>query len=363
MIKKVMILAGRDEMYLNNLKFYLMENAPQLDLITFTNVDKLNQYLAGDPLVDILVIDETMAGDRINAGTSVEAKILLSGSMVPLDGFEMVKKYQKVGNLLNDILLKYAEKTGTADVIHGEKRTKIVSFYSPAGGTGKTTLALALASASAKSGMRTFYLNLEGIDSVRNILAPTHGTMSDVLLALKAKGMRADIKVAACAGQDVNGGFYYLPGVESISEYEETNGDELKSLVETLRDLGEYDLIVLDIDSGFSSKIHNVLDCSNIIFVPVVSNTAAVAKVRRLLRESELHHMYNKFFVKMHMIINQTNMGGNNQEIENSGIMNELPCCASVGYSKLLTKWEKLIASGEALVPVMKPLFQVIQDN
>ncbi|MCI8512323.1 MAG: hypothetical protein HFE83_10080 [Lachnospiraceae bacterium] len=40
----------------------------------------------------------------------------------------------------------------------------MAAFYSPAGGAGKTTLSLAMASAAAKAGMRTLYLNLEEID-------------------------------------------------------------------------------------------------------------------------------------------------------------------------------------------------------
>ena len=62
------------------------------------------------------------------------------------------KKYQKTQNLLNDILLKYAEKSGSAEAIRGKSNTRMIAFYSPAGGSGKTALSLGLASSMAAEG-------------------------------------------------------------------------------------------------------------------------------------------------------------------------------------------------------------------
>ena len=45
MVRKKLILADKDEMYLNNLANFFMEKSPQLDLITFSRQDRLAEYL------------------------------------------------------------------------------------------------------------------------------------------------------------------------------------------------------------------------------------------------------------------------------------------------------------------------------
>lgn len=159
-----------------------------------------------------------------------------------------------------------------------KSNTRAVAFYSPAGGSGKTTLSLAMASACGAAGLRTFYLNLEEIDSVKGTLVPSVGTLSDVFLALKTKGMNVGVKLAACAVQERTGGFYYLSGVESISEYEEITGDEMRRLVETICSLSEYDVVIIDVTSSFSEKTLAVLNEADIVFVPVLSEENSIAK-------------------------------------------------------------------------------------
>lgn len=362
MVRKKLILADKDEMYLNNLANFFMEKSPQLDLITFSRQDRLEEYLGCGESADILAVDEAMAEAGIGADTAIAVKLVLSVSMTPIEGYENVKKYQKSENLLNEILMKYAEKTGTAEVIKGKSTTKIAAFYSPVGGSGKTTLALAMATGAARAGQRVFYLNLESVDSVADILAPTNGNMSDVLLALKTKGMRADIKLAASAAKEMNAGFYYVSGVESISEYEEIGGGEISSLLDTLRGLSEYDLLVLDLDSGFSEKTRDILECADIIFSPVISNAASVSKLKRMLRESELHNLYSNLFAKWNLVVNQVGITGIGVEIQKSGLLNELPCCAAVASSRIFMSWSELLRSGDLMLQVMEPLIQAVKS-
>ena len=99
-----------------------------------------------------------MADQEMAACPNVPVKIALSSGLGGAEGFESVKKYQKTENLLNEILLKYAELTGSAEAIKGSSHTRTAAFYSPAGGTGKSVLALGMAAAGARTGCKTLYL-------------------------------------------------------------------------------------------------------------------------------------------------------------------------------------------------------------
>ena len=50
-------------------------------------------------------------------------------------------------------------------------------------------------------------------------------------LRLKTKGMNVGIKLETCVEKEGNSGFFYLSGVESISEYEEITKEDIQKLI------------------------------------------------------------------------------------------------------------------------------------
>lgn len=360
MIKRTIILADGDEVYLERLSNYFMEKAPQLDLLLFTDKTLLLQYLSGSQ-ADILVVGENFADSQIS-GAAAGVKLVLSGSMTPVEGFELVRKYQKTEGLLNEILLKYAEATGSSEAIKGSSHTKTAAFYSPAGGTGKTVLALGMAAAAVKMGYRTLYLNLEEIDSVREVLGGTPGSLSDIFLALKTKGMNVGIKLASCVGQEPSAGFFYLSGVESISEYGEMKEEDLARLIDIIRGQSEYDVVVLDLSSGFSKKTVKILEQADVIFAPIVCEESAVSKMSRLLREGDLHEDYSHLFEKMSMIINRAGADSAGL-LQQHGILNRIRCEAWIGTAGIFSSKQILLRSGDSLPGLYQPLFKRLMEG
>ena len=150
------------------------------------------------------------------------------------------------------------------------------------------------------------------------------------------------VKLAACAVQERTGGFYYLSGVESISEYEEITGDEMRRLVETICSLSEYDVIIIDVSSSFSEKTLAVLNEADIIFVPVLSEENSIAKMIRFLDEASLHEKYNGIFNKMALVVNQSAVSGVGKELLESGLLNRIPCSGAVAASPVFRKYSDI---------------------
>ncbi len=358
MIKAKMILADSDEMYLNSLSDYFIEHAPQFELSIFSQEDKLLKYLKNGGSADIFVVDEAMATQELCLLAKDATKIALSALMPEPEGYAAIKKYQKSQALVNNILLRHAENTGKTEALVGKSHTQVAAFYSPAGGTGKTVLSLATATAAANMGLRVLYLNLEEIDSVGGVLGRTAGSLSEVYLALKTRGMNAGVKLAAGVGQAQGGGFYYLSGVDSVSEYEEVDGTDIMKLIETVKALADFDLAILDLSSGFDEKTKKTLECADAIFVPVVSEAGSIEKMKRFLAEAERHRMYDSIFKKMNLVINKAALAGGTGELGASGIMNEIPCCAAVAASPVFERYGSVVSAGEALRPSMEPIVQ-----
>lgn len=361
MHKKKIILADYDEMYLSNLSNYFMEKNAQLEISAFTKKDKLYQYLSENGQADILAVDEMLAKPELTEITPNSTHVALSTSMNPIPGYVLVKKYQKTETLLSEILLRHAECTGSIETIKGSSHTKVIAFYSPAGGTGKTSLALALSAACIKDGMSVFYLNLEEIDSIKDLFAPSPGSLSELFLSLKTKGANVGVKLASCAGTEPNAGFCYLSGVDSISEYGEITGAELRQLFRVFRTLAEYDCVIVDLSSGFSEKSRAVMEEADMIFVPILSAEPAIVKMLRFMEEAGIHEEYQAMFQKMRLIVNQSPVSGIGKEIRESGLLNRLPCCAALGASPLFIRRMDVLRSGDVLRQMLEPLLQEIR--
>lgn len=355
MKKKTMVLADSDEIYLERLSNYFMEKSPQLELNIFTDSNLLKHYLETEK-ADILAVDEKMADEDIAASNHVPVKIALSSGQDHVDGFEVVKKYQKTENLLTDILLKYAEITGSAETIKGSSNTRTAAFYSPAGGTGKSVLALGMAVVGAKSGYRTLYLNLEEVDSVKSVLKRTPGSLSDLFLALKTKGMNVGIKLASSIGQEPSSGFFYVSGVDSISEYGEVDGADLSRLVQTVKNQADYDMVVLDLSSDFSERTLKILELSDVIFAPVTPEEGAVSKMNRLLDEAAFHDMYHGLFQKMYLIENRIVPPHWDAELKESGLLNRIDCAGIFGEIPAFHKKAGILTSADTFIASYQPL-------
>lgn len=363
MIKKIMLLADTDERYVKELSYFFMENVPQMELLTFTKKEKLMQYLNQKNHVDIIVADEKLVDLSLKELTPDTTRIAMSVSWVPIDGFELVKKYQRMESLLEMVLLKYAEKNGSLEAVKGNSHTKMATFFHPAGGTGKTTLSLALATAGAKAGYRTLYLNLEDIDSVYDVFAKTEGSLSDVFLALKTKGMNPGIKLKGSVGREASAGFYYLSGVESVSEYDEIRDEEMQILFAAIEELADYDLVVVDPNSCFAGRTKEVLKKADAIFVPVTGEEGNIVKLQRLLQESQLHGVYDSLFQKMYMVVNKVRESTGKALFIPEVVRSQIPFCTSIAASGILKTWKNIFLSDEQMLRIMEPVLQIVMEK
>lgn len=356
MSKKRLLLADTDEHFLRELSYYFMERVPQFELIIFTEPEKMYQYLELNGQADVIIVDEELAGERLSALTEGRTRIAFSTGKTLPEGYGIVKKFQRMETLASAVLVQYAEDSNTLDTIRGNSNTRITCFYSPGGGTGKTVLSLAAAAASVKMGIRTLYLNLEEIDSISDCMGKTPGNLSDLYLSLKTKGRNAGVRLKSALGVDPSAGFSFVSGVESISEYEEINGEDMEKLFGAVRELAAFDLVIVDLSSGFGAMERAALREADRILVPAVSRTG-LSKLERILRETALHDRYEPFIDKMSLIINRVT-GRNDVDRIPGAVKDQISCCACVTESAVLADPSTVLRSGEVLVPVMEPVIR-----
>ena len=199
MAKLNLIIADYDENYIRGLSEYINSNhSVSFAVNCFTKADSFIRYLKEEPSADILVVSPDFY-DISTPLSQVNLKVLLSPGALSREypDFKVISKYSTGEKLLGEVLHLYS-KSNPKEIRTPSysKSTVIIGVYSPAGGTGKTTIATALSRQIAELGMESFYLNLESIQST-GVFFNLFGTrnLSYVFYYIKEKSTNLSFKM------------------------------------------------------------------------------------------------------------------------------------------------------------------------
>jgi len=361
MAKINIVIADSDELYLNHLTNYLIEHMNTFEVCSFTSKDSLIKYV-GDKSnkIDIIAFTEDLMDGTISVA-NVPAKILLSdGSFTELE-FESVNKFQKAEKFINDILMIYAEKTGRVEAVStGDKDTKIVGFFSPVGGAGKTTLAVATAYALASQGKRVFYLNAEKINSTYNVLNEGNsGSLSDLYLTVKTKGANIGLRIIANKFTDVNTNISYINPSESSLEINELTLEEFEKLIKEFEQLREFDVVIVDFDSEFNKDKIEILNCMDRIIVPFTSENLSLAKTGLFIKELGMYDELKEIAEKSVFVLNKSN-AQSIPALQSSGALGNCEVRANIAITPVFADLKNLLHSGNMVLQVMAKVIETI---
>ncbi len=362
MAKINIVLADSDELYLNHLTNYLIEHINTFEVYSFTTKESLIKFI-GDKInkVDIIAFTEDFMDKTISAANAPVKILLTDGSFSDVNEFENINKYQKAEKFINDILMIYAEKTGRVEAVsRGDKDTIIVGFYSPVGGSGKTTLSVATAYALASQGKRVFYLNAERINSTVNVLNNTEsGSMSDIYLNVKTKGANVGLRIMANKYTDTRTNISYINPAESSLEINELTNDEFKKLIKEFEGLGEFDAVIVDFDGEFSKDKVTVLSSMDKIFVPFVPEGLSAAKIGLFLKELQMYDELKEIYDKLYLVLNKANNQNSGVINSNEYLANE-EIKATIPLSPILADVKNILNSNNSILPTLAQITENI---
>lgn len=338
-MKKINIaIADKDSVYLDRLTNYFVMSAQSFEVFSFTTLDNLIQALtSGTTDIDILMLDEEMrcaAIDRCN----ISVKILLSNANRDSeDDYHILSKYQKTSDLANAIALLYAKASGHEnDFATGNTGTKLIGFYSPIGGSGKTTLSLALAHVLGQRQKKVFYLGMERIDSTCGILSDAAKmSVSDLLVAVHCHEPGIGLQVLTKLYSDPKLGFSYIAPPESSLELNEISSAEQIEILDILAKLGQFDYVVLDFDSELNENKIQLLERCDQIVVPIVADLIGVNKLLRFCRESELRNEVRTLWSKFLFVLNRS-VPGAEVYLRQRGVLDRCTPLATVATSQAM---------------------------
>lgn len=280
MSKYQLAVAVREQEYLRRFADYIRDSklGEQWQVTAFTSADACRRYMKQGYKIDLLAAQPELIDEMKNELPSIPivALVLKLGES---NSENELHQYQPLPLLLQRLVEIHARAAVlpalTGGAIESAAGVRVISVYSAAGGTGKTALALHLAHAASTHRCRTFYLNLERWNTSESWLgsrrngdggneAGVQGEgLSEFLYGLKSQPDQAVNWLLEHRKRDSLLQADYLAACTNIEDRMTLSEDDALGLVDVIVRSGQYDLIVIDLESGLEELHAAVFERSN----------------------------------------------------------------------------------------------------
>jgi hypothetical protein len=282
MSKLVVVLADTDERYLMPLELkFIEEFEDKANIQVISDKEYFKSYFSTLQKVDILVINEMLYTRDLEKHSIANLFILTESNGINSTedmSIKKIYKYTSVKEIFNELMSKTSTKS--LRPINQKEDNKVLMVYSPSGGAGKTTLALGISAAIAKCHKRVLYLNTETLQKynfmLRNNGFCPHGFEKHMI----QRNENIIDYLPEVVGVELFD--YVLPFRQSPSSLN-INMDHYKHLIEAVRVSGQYDYIVVDSSSDFTSEKTMMMSYCDKVMIITGQDAVSVSKLDSLL--------------------------------------------------------------------------------
>ena len=294
-------IADSNEEYLNRL-INVLEEYDNLSFSVYTDKKSLEKALL-EKNFDVILFDVSIYEGQMSLGKIPLGIMLLdeTGS-IPEEckNFPKIKKYQRISGIYKKILELYAEKCGDIGILSDGKKAKTVAFYSPAGGAGKTTMALTAAARLAMTGYKTFYINLEDIASEDCYLGQAEGKGMSEMLCCLGTSINFTMKLEGLLRTKAEN-LFYLNHFDTPNDIYELKPEEIAELIRSIFETGLFDFLVIDMGISMDEKAIKVFEAADRIVVIEKQDAMASKKLETFFRQTHIMQEYGR---KMSRLLN-----------------------------------------------------------
>lgn len=323
---KNIVIADQHAEYVERLVSFIQKKyGDTYQITTIGDKNQLKTYIQKNKCEFLLLSPELYDGSIYFKNVKLPVVLLEDDERIALP--EKLKwsinKYTRITSLITYLEKEYEEVERTRPIIYG--------IYSPAGGVGKSTIAMAAALTYAKAGKKVLYLNLEDIDSTAmffedepvapNFLAEFKGQDSyDMLITERIK-------------QDSKTQIMYFER-EPLS-VERSFVSQLPIILERVIDGNIANIIVVDFSNSYDQINEQVLE--TIDYLALVCNTHmhATFKLKQWL---EVSHIQDKIKEKLKLIINQGKEINIAENLDVIGRVDKLYATNPIGLSEYIAQ-------------------------
>lgn len=251
-----------------------------------TNLNELNRIIESAQKIDILLVNSSLEFD-ISKFRFIKMIIEITERETINDiERKVIYKYQSGHAIYSAIKKIYKAENKNTIFDDYEDSAKVISVYSPIGGSGKTILSVSLVNKLCKQGKKVLYINLEDIASMDVFFDTSNNAknLSD-LFYIEDEVLEENISILNEVINKDNRGVFYINPVNSVLDLEEVSGKSVINIIYEIKKHNNFDYIVLDLGSKFSNVYNMVLEVSDKIFLLLDQTNIGIGKIDTFLRQ------------------------------------------------------------------------------
>lgn len=295
MAKFTVILADTDEKFLTPLELkFLEELDDNAELEIITDPEYFKEYFSSPKTASVLVVSEELYQSELQKHNINSIFVLTEdmeeGGTTEDLGINKIFKYTSTKEIYKQVT---ALSPINADA-NKEKETVVVLVYSASGGVGKSTIALGISEALAKSFNKVLYINAQRINSFAHYLSNSSTIPNSAIVEFTNTSGNLYGRINHVIR---NENFDYLPpfsmALASIGLEFSVYCDVVKSAKATKK----YDVIVVDTDSAFDKDKADLITAANKVLIVLNQTNNSVCATNALLKNISCNDSEKYYFI------------------------------------------------------------------
>jgi Mrp family chromosome partitioning ATPase len=296
-----LLIASTDKDYTEHLSNRILEHhADAIDATICSSLELMRELLSAKKF-DVALLEEVFIGDADLY--AIHLPLLLwaedENATDSKTDLKKIRKYQKVSSIVAEVLEKCAKVS--AD-IHGldPEKAQITAVWSPSGGVGKTSVALAYAAKKALEGKQVLYLNLEPFSSVQVYFSETGRSISTVFEMLENHDGNAGMLIRGIRQLDADTGIAYFCRPENFDDMNILSTENVAELINACA--GVMEEVVVDMSCLCDERAQQVFEYADKAFIVTDASITAQTK---LLQFTAQHHVFERIKDKAFLVANK----------------------------------------------------------
>jgi len=302
-----LLIATADSDYAEHLSNVLAEKyAEVFEVSVCTTIERFGDVLAVNTFDAALLAPDFASA---SPAAPIRFPLILTDESLFDDTGDLVKirKYQRVSSLTGQILELCAEISGGIGGL-GAKKARVSAVWSPSGGSGKTTVALAYAAKLASKGKAALYLNLENFSSTSVYFADNGRSISKAFEKLESN---VNLIFRSIRQQDSGTGIFYFCGPENYDDINILTADDIELLLNACA--ADIDELIIDLPSVCDERIQKIMAAAGAVFLVCDPTLTSQVKLRQFMNQ---HNVYEHIRAKIVLVCNK---GAKTDEASMSG--------------------------------------------
>ena len=300
-----LLIASDDADYTDHLSGYISEHHADIIEVSVCSVpERLKELLKAQDFDAALLEAPLIVGLDLSP-ISLPMLLWTDGGNAAAETAELTKinKYQRISSIAAGVL-EHCAKQSPDTCGPNSARARITAVWSPAGGVGKTSVALALSAKMASERKNAMYLNLEHFSSLPTYFTETGKSISAVFEMLENSECNIRMLIKGLCRHD-NGGISYLCRPENYDDINILSGENVTVLVSACA--GISDELIIDLPNVCDERTRRIFALADKVLLVIDQTPTARLKLSQFASQ---HNVFELIKDKAALVENKSSATG-----------------------------------------------------